>query len=90
METRRDVTFMRQFYKPFPNFKSPTAYLYHHMPGAAEKNAFLEHLLMTFPLQDDEIYCFDASIASVEQDKLGVTLPCVFNVAAVELATDRP
>ena len=50
------------------------------MPCAAEKNSFLEHLLMIFPLQDDVIYCFDTPIPSVEQEKLGVTLPCVFHV----------
>ena len=32
-------------------------------------------------LQYDVIYCFDTPIPSVEQDKLGVTLPCVFHVA---------
>ena len=53
------------------NFKSPTADLCHHMPCAAEKNSFLEHLLMRVPLQDDVIYCFDTPIPSVEQEKLG-------------------
>jgi hypothetical protein len=66
------------------NFKSPTAYLYHHMPSAAEKKAFLEHLLMTFPAQDDVIYCFDTLIPSVGQDNIGLTNPLVFHVVASE------
>jgi hypothetical protein len=41
------------------------------MPCAAEKNAFLDHILMTFALQDDVIDCFDTPIPSVEQEKLG-------------------
>jgi hypothetical protein len=62
------------------NCKRPTAYLYHHMPCAAEKKASLEHLLLTFPLQDDVIYCLDTPIPSVEQEKLwggsAVCVPC--------------
>ena len=37
---------------------------------------------MTFPLQDDVIYCFDTPIPSVEQENIGVTMPRVFHVAA--------
>ena len=33
------------------------------------------------PVEDDVIYCLDTPIPSVEQEKLGVTLPCVFHVA---------